>query len=82
MSKFNIKEVYYAMDRLYIDNGVSDANKNLKITANTLIGFSIAYNDCENNIREHQIGWTAGNSSDRATFGNLQFIADSAKIAK
>jgi len=55
-----------------------DINYRLR-DANTLIGFSFAYNDCENKIREHQIGWTAGISSDRATFGNLQFVAEIAK---
>ena len=75
---------YYEMimDITDIAKGVSDANTNFKITPSTIIGFSIAYNDCENNAREHQIGWTAGISSDRATFGNLQFVADSVKTAK
>ena len=75
---------YYEMgiDITDIDKGISDANTNFEITPNAIIGFSIAYNDCENNMREHQIGWTAGISSDRATFGNLQFVADTAKTVK
>jgi len=82
VKKSNVYYYEMGIDITEIEKGISDANTNFKITPNAIIGFSIAYNDCENSMREHQIGWTAGISSDRATFGNLQFVADTAKTVK
>lgn len=75
------KTNYYemAIDITKINSGISDANTNFTILPETMIGFSIAYNDCENNERQHQIGWTAGRSTDRSTFGNLKFIDATSK---
>lgn len=66
---------YYemAIDLTKIEKDISEANTKLKLSTGTLIGFSIAYNDCEYNSREHQMGWTSGRSNDRASFGNVLF---------
>ena len=37
------------------------------------IGLSFHYNDCENDARQHQIGWIPGNAWDAAAFGDLTF---------
>jgi acetyl esterase/lipase len=52
------------------------ANEKFKIKAGECIGFSLSYNECENNVRQHQIGWIAGKASDRVNFGNLNFVVD------
>ncbi len=38
-----------------------------------LIGLCVHYNDCENGIREHQVGWVAGSAWGAENFGDLIF---------
>lgn len=45
----------------------------VRFSEETSVGFSISYNDCENGVREHQMGWTAGKSADRSSIGTLYF---------
>ncbi len=45
-----------------------------------LIGLSIHYNDCENGVREHQIGWVAGQAWGAANFGDLIFSEEQAAV--
>lgn len=54
-------------------------NSDFHIGENGIIGFSIAYNDGEGNVREHQIGWTLGEANNRLNFGNLQFVREFVK---
>ena len=53
---------------------IRESGKKITITNETTIGFSIAYNDTDKKEREHQIGITAGKSSERTTFANLKFV--------
>jgi hypothetical protein len=46
-------------------------------TEGGLIGLSPIYNDCENDVREHQLGWIAGGANDNANQGDLIFSAAS-----
>lgn len=47
--------------------------KDFKAHDGLTIGFSFQMNDCENGVREHQIGWTAGGAWDPLNFGDLIF---------
>lgn len=53
--------------------GNADKGKNFKAQDGLTIGFSFHMNDCENSVREHQIGWIAGNAWDPLAFGDLTF---------
>ncbi len=53
---------------------------NFKAEVDKLIGLSIHYNDCENGVREHQIGWIAGQAWGAANFGDLVFSAEQAAV--
>lgn len=44
-----------------------------EINSQTVMGFSIAYNNSKNGERIAQIGWTKGASSERKLMGNLKF---------
>lgn len=54
----------------------SAAGQQFEASPGNIIGLSIQFNDCENGVREHQIGWTAGAAWDAAVFGDLIFSAD------
>lgn len=56
-----------------LPTGTLQSLKEVVLSPQYKFGFSIGYNDCENGIREHQIGWTAGRSNDRTCMGNLVF---------
>ena len=62
-----------AIDFNKIDSDIRIIKEPFQIGADQLIGLSICYNDGESGVREHQIGWTPGKSSDRTTLGNLKF---------
>lgn len=68
-----------AIDLSKIKEGVTPDNSKFHIDENDIIGLSISYNDGENSVREHQIGWTAGETSNRQNFGNLKFVSDYSK---
>lgn len=53
--------------------GNADKGKNFKAKHGLTIGFSFHMNDCENGVREHQIGWIAGRAWDPLNFGDLTF---------
>ncbi len=53
--------------------GNPDAGMDFKAKDGLTIGFSFHMNDCENGVREHQIGWIAGNAWDALAFGDLTF---------
>lgn len=72
----NTRNYEIAIDLNNIDPSIRESKDTLVLEDGKTIGFSIAYNDCENGKREHQIGWTAGKSSDRTTLGNLIFITE------
>lgn len=72
----NTRNYEIAIDLNNIDPSIRESKNTLVLEAGKTIGFSIAYNDCENGKREHPIGWTAGKSSDRTTLGNLIFISE------
>jgi acetyl esterase/lipase len=61
------------------ESALPDANSKFKIEPQTNIGFSLSYNECENHVRQEQIGWTKGSANDRGTFGNLIFVSDKVK---
>ncbi|MGN0159978.1 MAG: alpha/beta hydrolase fold domain-containing protein [Lachnospiraceae bacterium] len=42
------------------------------VNSNLHFGMSIAYNNARNGVREYQLGWTAGASSDRTLFANVR----------
>ena len=41
-----------------------------------IVGLSPIYNDCENGVREHQLGWIAGGANDNANQGDIIFSGD------
>jgi len=51
----------------------NDRGKDFRAYDGLTIGLSFQMNDCENNVREHQIGWTAGLAWDPLNFGDLIF---------
>lgn len=53
--------------------GNPDNGKDFKARDGLTIGFSFHMNDCENGVREHQIGWIAGQAWDALAFGDLTF---------
>ena len=42
-----------------------------------IVGLSPIYNDCENGVREHQLGWIAGDANTNANQGDIIFSAAS-----
>ena len=54
----------------------NERGKDFRAHDGLTIGFSFQMNDCENNVREHQIGWTAGPAWDPLTFGDLIFSTE------
>ncbi len=42
-----------------------------------IVGLSPIYNDCENGVREHQLGWIAGAANNSDNMGDLIFSATS-----
>ena len=53
--------------------GNPDRGKDFKAKDGLTIGLSFHMNDCENNVREHQIGWIPGQAWDPLNFGDLIF---------
>ena len=53
--------------------GNPDSGKDFKAKDGLTIGFSFHMNDCENGVREHQVGWIPGNAWDALAFGDLTF---------
>ncbi len=53
--------------------GNNDRGKDFRAHDGLTIGLSFHMNDCENNVREHQIGWTAGGAWDALAYGDLIF---------
>jgi len=45
-----------------------------KADAGVTVGLSPIYNDCENGVREHQIGWIAGGANDNKNMGDINFV--------
>jgi len=43
------------------------------------VGLSPIYNDCENGVREHQIGWIAGDANTNANQGDINFVLQARK---
>jgi len=43
------------------------------------VGLSPIYNDCENGVREHQIGWIAGGANDNNNQGDINFVTQARK---
>ena len=62
-----------SIDISKVPQGTYQGGVNLNFAPEKSIGFSICYNDCENEERQHQIGWTGGKSSDRTALGTLYF---------
>lgn len=60
--------------------GNADKGKNFKAKDGLTIGFSFHMNDCENGVREHQIGWIPGNAWDPLAFGDLTFDKESLDV--
>ncbi len=74
LSKQNNTSTYeIAIDISKIDSSLLQSKSATNIKSGMCIGFSISYNDSDKDTREHQIGWTAGKSSDRSTMGNIIF---------
>jgi len=42
--------------------------------AGVTVGLCPIYNDCENGVREHQIGWIAGDANTNANQGDINFV--------
>ena len=42
--------------------------------AGEIVGLSPIYNDCENGVREHQLGWIAGGANDNNNQGDITFV--------
>lgn len=61
------------MDLAKIDAGTLKDADIFPFSPQSVLGMSVAYNDGEDGERQHQIGWTAGKSSDRSTLANLIF---------
>lgn len=67
----------------YIFEGAIDPTKdnpdkpgfgvNFQGEVDLVVGLSMHYNDCENGVREHQIGWIPGGAWDAAAYGDLIF---------
>ena len=62
-----------SIDISKVPEGAYQGDITPSFSAEKSIGFSISYNDCENGAREHQMGWTPGKASDKASFGTLYF---------
>lgn len=62
-----------SIDISMVPEGAYQGDIILDFSGEKSIGFSISYNDCENGTREHQMGWTSGKASDKASFGTLYF---------
>jgi hypothetical protein len=45
-----------------------------KVDAGVTVGLSPIYNDCENGVREHQVGWIAGQANNSANMGDINFV--------
>lgn len=60
--------------------GNADKGKNFKAHDGLTIGLSFHMNDCENGVREHQIGWIAGTAWDALAFGDLTFDKESLHV--
>lgn len=56
--------------------GNPDKGKNFKAHDGLTIGLSFHMNDCENGVREHQIGWIAGGAWDALAYGDLTFDSE------
>ena len=70
----------------YIFEGAIDPTKdnpdkpgfgvNFQGEVDLVVGLSMHYNDCENGVREHQMGWMPGGAWDAAAFGDLIFSGE------
>ena len=47
-----------------------------KADAGGIVGLSPIYNDCENGVREHQVGWIGGQANNSANMGDIIFSAE------
>ncbi len=47
--------------------------------AGVTVGLSPIYNDCENGVREHQLGWIAGGANDNTNQGDINFVIQARK---
>lgn len=47
--------------------------------AGVTVGLSPIYNDCENGVREHQLGWIAGDANTNANQGDINFVIQARK---
>lgn len=68
-----------AIDLTKGNDAIPEYAKTFKVQPQKSIGFTLHINDCENNNREHQLGWTTGGAWDRRCFGNLIFDSEKAK---
>lgn len=74
MSKNGNETIYeISIDISKVPTGTYQGDASIDVSAGKKIGFSICYNDGEGEGRQHQVGWTAGKSSDRTTLGTLSF---------
>lgn len=69
----NVYVCELSIDISQVPEGAYQGDVNLDFSGERSIGFSISYNDCENETREHQMGWTSGKASDKGSFGTLYF---------
>ena len=58
----------------------SAAGLTFKAEVDLLIGLAFHFNECENGVREHQIGWTPGGAWDANAYGDLIFSAEKAAV--
>lgn len=74
MTKNGDEYIYeISIDISKVPSGTYQGDCSLEFSPEKSMGFSICYNDSENEERQHQIGWTSGKSSDRTTLGTLYF---------
>ncbi len=60
---------------LYIYEIAITRPQGFKVAPDVVIGLSPIYNDCENGVREHQLGWIGGNANNSANMGDIIFSA-------
>ncbi|MFC1713902.1 sugar-binding protein [Candidatus Poribacteria bacterium] len=60
---------------LYIYEIAITRPQGFKVAPDVVIGLSPIYNDCENGVREHQLGWIGGGANNSANMGDIIFSA-------
>ena len=62
-------------ENLYIYEIAIKKPQGFKVAPDVVIGLSPIYNDCEDGVREHQLGWIGGNANNSANMGDIIFSA-------